>query len=107
MKNLSGRMDEDMERGWMTTFLEKVKSNGLISAMIVGAIGYEVFANTECLMPISEAVGPWLPEYLPFGLFLLLYFTFCKIKISELRPRKGISSFSWCARVLRRSWCCS
>lgn len=81
-------MDEDMERGWMTTFLEKVKSNGLISAMIVGAIGYEVFANTECLMPISEAVGPWLPEYLPFGLFLLLYFTFCKIKISELRPRK-------------------
>lgn len=55
--------------------------------MIVGAVIYEVFANTECLFPIGDAVGPWLPEWLPIGLFLLLYFTFCKIKISELKPR--------------------
>lgn len=74
--------------GMYTKFLEKVKKNGLISAMVVGTIGYELFAHTECLFPIGDAVGPWLPEWLPVGLFLLLYFTFCKIKISEMRPRK-------------------
>lgn len=69
------------------TLLRKVRQNALISAMIVGAVGYEIFARTECLFPIGDAVSPWLPEWLPVGLFLLLYFTFCKIKISELRPR--------------------
>lgn len=67
--------------------LQIARKNALITAMIVGAIGYEVFARTESLSPVSDAVGPWLPEWLPVGLFMLLYFTFCKIKISELRPR--------------------
>lgn len=55
--------------------------------MIIGAIGYEVFAHAECLYPIGNTVEPWLSEWLPVGMFLLLYFTFCKIKISELKPR--------------------
>lgn len=70
----------------ITKILQKAKKNSLFTAMIVGAIGYEVFAHTECLFPISDAVGPYLPEWLPIGLFLLLYFTFCKIKISDLKP---------------------
>lgn len=55
--------------------------------MVVGAILYEVFAHVECLSVVSDNVGPLLPDWLPVGLFLLLYFTFCKIKISELKPR--------------------
>lgn len=66
---------------------ETIRQNSLVFAMIVGAIGYELFANVEALFPIADAVGPYLPDWLPIGLFLLLYVTFCKIKMSELRPR--------------------
>lgn len=71
----------------VSSLLKWARKNGLISAMIVGALGYELFANVPFLDPISEIASPWLPEWLPIGLFLLLYFTFCKIKISELKPR--------------------
>lgn len=71
----------------ISNILQKARKNALFTAMIVGAIGYEVFAHTECLYPIGDVFSPWLPEWLPIGLFLLLYFTFCKIKISELKPR--------------------
>lgn len=66
---------------------EVIKKNSLLFAMVVGAIIYELFAHVPALEPIGEELGPWLPEWLPIGLFLLLYVTFCKIKISELRPR--------------------
>ena len=67
--------------------LRTAKRNALITAMAIGAIGYELFAHTECLNPVGETFEPLLSDWLPLGLFLLLYFTFCKIKISELRPR--------------------
>lgn len=66
---------------------EKIKKNSLLLSMVVGAIIYEIFSHVECLAPISEMASPWLPQWLPIGLFLLLYVTFCKIKISELKPR--------------------
>lgn len=66
---------------------EKIKKNSLLFSMVVGAIIYEIFSHVECLAPISEMASPWLPQWLPIGLFLLLSVTFCKIKISELKPR--------------------
>lgn len=71
----------------MKRILTFLRQNALMVAMVVGAIGYELFAHVECLFPIADKVGPLLPDWLPIGLFLLLYFTFCKIKISELKPR--------------------
>lgn len=70
------------------SLFETIKKNSLLFAMMVGAVLYELFAHVECLFPLGNAVGPWLPQWLPVGLFLLLYVTFCKIKMSELRPRK-------------------
>lgn len=67
--------------------VDTLKKNGLITAMVIGAIGYEIFSHVECLFPIGDAIGPYLPDYLPVGLFMLLYFTFCKIKISDLKPQ--------------------
>jgi len=64
-----------------------IRKNALFAAMAVGVIGYELFAHVEFLFPLGDAVGPILPDWLPIGLFTLLYFTFCKIKISELKPR--------------------
>lgn len=64
-----------------------IKKNSLLFAMLMGAIIYELFSHIAILEPLGEVVGPYLPDWLPIGLFLLLYVTFCKIKISELRPR--------------------
>lgn len=64
-----------------------IKKNSLLFSMAVGAVVYELFAHVSVLEPMGDTVGPWLPDWLPVGLFLLLYVTFCKIKISELKPR--------------------
>lgn len=69
------------------TMFEIIKKNSLLFAMLVGAAIYELFTHVDGLAPVSMAISPWLPKWLPVGLFLLLYVTFCKIKISELRPR--------------------
>lgn len=42
----------------ISTLLDKAKKNGLFYTMVVGTMGYEVFAHTECLFPIMDAVGP-------------------------------------------------
>ena len=55
--------------------------------MAIGALVYEIFAHISALEPVSQTMGPLLTDWLPVGLFLLLYATFCKIKISEMKPR--------------------
>ena len=64
-----------------------IKRNSLFISMALGALFYEVFARVPVLQPTGEFLCPYLTEWLPVGLFLLLYATFCKIKISELKPR--------------------
>ncbi len=72
---------------WMKRLLAIMRQNALITAMVVGCLGYELFTRVEVLAPMGDSMGPLMIDWLPIGLFLLLYFTFCKIKISELRPR--------------------
>lgn len=67
--------------------LRFIYKNALISALAAGIVGYETFAHIPFLEPVGNTIGPWFTEWLPIGMFLLLYFTFCKIRISELRPR--------------------
>lgn len=64
-----------------------IKQNALFVAMSVGALVYEAFAHISFLRPSGELLGPYARDWLPIGLFLLLYATFCKIKISEVKPR--------------------
>ena len=64
-----------------------VKQNSLFISMAMGALVYEMFAHIPCLNQVSHTMGPILTDWLPVGLFLLLYATFCKIKISEMKPR--------------------
>lgn len=64
-----------------------IKRNSLFISMAIGALVYETFAHISCLEPVSMFMGPILTDWLPVGLFLLLYTTFCKIKISEMKPR--------------------
>lgn len=64
-----------------------IKQNSLFLSMAIGAFVYEVFSRISVLEPVSLVMGPLLTDWLPVSLFLLLYATFCKIKISEMKPR--------------------
>ena len=66
---------------------ELIKRTSLFISMAIGALVYELFAHIQALDSVSRIMGPLLTDWLPIGLFLLLYATFCKIKISELKPR--------------------
>jgi len=66
---------------------ELIKRHSLFLSMAIGTVVYETFAHISFLQPAGRMVGPYLSDWLPIGLFLLLYTTFCKIKISEMKPR--------------------
>ncbi|MBR2881019.1 MAG: transporter, partial [Prevotella sp.] len=48
---------------------------------------YVLFANVPLLQPVGDIVGPFAVSLLPVVLFMLLYVTFCKIQIEDMRPR--------------------
>lgn len=55
--------------------------------MTTGALGYLLFAKTPVLQPVGDVAGPLLLSLMPWVLFTLLYVTFCKIEIKEMKPR--------------------
>ena len=63
------------------------KQWSLPMSLLIGVIGYLLFAYVPLLQPIGEVVGPLLESLIPVVLFVLLYVTFCKIQIMEMRPR--------------------
>ena len=56
-------------------------------SLVLGAVVYLIFANVPFLEPFGEAVGPHLISMMPVVLFCLLYVTFCKIEIKEMKPK--------------------
>lgn len=68
----------------IVTFLKRWS---LPCSIVLGAVIYLLFAYIPLLQPVGDAVGPWLEELIPFVLFGLLYVTFCKIQIHDMRPR--------------------
>lgn len=56
-------------------------------SLVLGALGYLIFTNVPFLQPLGDAVGPRLVELMPVVLFALLYVTFCKIEIKEMKPK--------------------
>ena len=59
----------------------------LPSSLVIGAVVYLIFANVSFLQPIGDAVGPKMVHLMPAVLFALLYVTFCKIEIKEMKPK--------------------
>ena len=56
-------------------------------SLVLGAVGYLLFAYIPVLEPVGVAVGPHLVSLMPVMLFALLYVTFCKIEIKEMKPK--------------------
>ena len=66
------------------SFLRKFS---LPCSLMFGAVVYLIFANVSFLEPIGDEVGPKLIHLMPVVLFALLYVTFCKIEIKEMKPQ--------------------
>lgn len=66
------------------TFLRRFS---LPCSLMFGAVVYLIFANVSFLEPIGDEVGPKLIHLMPVVLFALLYVTFCKIEIKEMKPQ--------------------
>ncbi len=72
----------------MHSILIFLRKFALPSSLVFGAIVYLLFANIPILQPLGDVVGPQMVHVMPVLLFALLYVTFCKIEIKEMKPRK-------------------
>ena len=71
----------------MMKFFSFFRKFALPCSLVLGALGYLIFAYIPFLQPLGDAVGPQLVELMPVVLFALLYVTFCKIEIKEMKPK--------------------
>lgn len=68
--------------------IQFVKQWTLLVGIVVGSLVYLLFTSVAPLVPVGEFLGPILLAVLPINLFLMLYITFCKIQMHDLRPRR-------------------
>ena len=71
----------------MMKFFSFFRKFALPCSLVLGALGYLIFAYIPFLQPLGDVVGPRLVELMPVVLFALLYVTFCKIEIKEMKPK--------------------
>ena len=71
----------------MRQFMVFLRKFALPCSLVFGAVVYLLFANIPFLQPIGNVVGPKMVHVMPVLLFALLYVTFCKIEINEMKPR--------------------
>ena len=69
------------------SLVQLFKKWSLLCAIAVGMTVYCIFAYVPALQPVGNVAGPFLQGIMPICLFLILYVTFCKIEVKELRPR--------------------
>ena len=88
-----------------------IKDWTLLCAISFGSIVYWVFTHVDVLVPFGDFAGPRLVALLPVNLFVMLYVTFCKIRMDDLTPRKwhfilqGIRTFLAAASVIAANLC--
>lgn len=68
--------------------LKFIRRFSLPMSIVIGTVAYLSFSRIEALVPIGDKIGPFFTEALPVLLFFLLYVTFCKIQVKEMKPRK-------------------
>ena len=56
-------------------------------SLLVGIVFYLMFSRIDILVPVGDVAGPVLLDIMPVVLFTILYVTFCKIQIKEMKPR--------------------
>lgn len=69
-------------------FLAFIKKWALLCAIVFGSLVYLLFSQVPMLQPFGNIVGPHLVDVMPILIFLILYVTFCKIRMDDFRPHK-------------------
>jgi BASS family bile acid:Na+ symporter len=64
-----------------------IKNWTLLCSLIAGTVVYLLFSEIPFLEPTGDFAGPILIELMPFIISTMLYITFCKMQIHDLRPR--------------------
>lgn len=65
--------------------IDFIKEWTLPCAMAFGSCVYLLFSEVPFLEPFGNAVGPFFIEIMPVLVFAILYVTFCKIRLHDLR----------------------
>lgn len=68
--------------------LQFLKNWTMPIAMLTGATAYLLFAHVALLAPIKPFVHSTVSMLTPTLIFIMLFLTFCKVSIHELRPRR-------------------
>ena len=69
------------------TFKQLIKDWTLPISMAAGALAYILFTQVNALAPAKGALVTFIPYLLPWLIFVMLFFTYCKIDPRDLRPR--------------------
>lgn len=64
-----------------------IKKWTLLCSLIFGTVVYLLFSEVSFLQPIGNVCGPLCVDFVPYVIFALLYVTFCKIDMENMRPR--------------------
>ena len=70
------------------SFKQLIKDWTLPISMMLGAFGYLLFTKVAALQGMKVALVGMVPYLLPALIFVMLFFTYCKIDPRELRPRR-------------------
>ena len=57
-------------------------------SMVVGSVAYVLFTQVDALHGLKETLATAIPYLLPALIFVMLFFTYCKIDPREFRPRR-------------------
>lgn len=69
----------------MGRILNFIREWTLPCAMAFGTCVYLLFSEVSFLEPVGNAVGPFFIEIMPLLVFAILYVTFCKIRLHDLK----------------------
>lgn len=72
---------------WFVSLIRFLKNWTLPVAMIAGTLAYFLFAKVEFLAPAKPLVNGLVAVLTPLLIFAQLLLTFCKVEVSELKPK--------------------
>lgn len=70
------------------TFKQLIKDWTLPISMVVGVFADLLFTQVAALHGLKVALVQFIPYLLPWLIFVMLFFTYCKIEPRELKPRR-------------------
>lgn len=70
------------------TLKQLIKDWTLPISMVVGVLSYLLFTRVGALAPAMDMLTGIIPYLLPALIFVMLFFTYCKLDPHQLRPRR-------------------